>query len=180
MEVIDLPLAGLKLLKPRVFGDSRGFFLEVYHVDRFVEYGLPTHWVQDNVSRSVKGTLRGLHYQRQSPQGKLVGVTRGAVFDVAVDLRQSSPTFGESYAEILDDTNHHRLLIPPGFAHGFCVLTDVADFAYKCTAVYDPRDERTLLWNDPALGIAWPDIEPRILSSKDQQGTPLVAAEVYP
>jgi dTDP-4-dehydrorhamnose 3,5-epimerase len=180
MQVHPTPLAGLLLIEPRVFADARGFFLETYQQSRFVELGLPTTWVQDNLSRSGRGTLRGLHYQRQNPQGKLVFVTRGAVFDVAVDLRRSSPTFGQWYGSELSDENHRQLYVPPGFAHGFCVLSEVADFAYKCTSGYDPKDERTLLWNDPELGVAWPAVEPRILSAKDERGVRLRDAEVYP
>lgn len=180
MVIRPTALAGVVVIEPRVFGDARGFFLELYQQSRFGEHGLPTAWVQDNLSRSSRGTLRGLHYQLRQPQGKLVTVTSGAVFDVAVDLRRSSPTFGQAHGEILSDENHRQMYIPPGFAHGFCVLTDVADFAYKCTEFYNPQDERTLLWNDPALGIDWPAIEPRILSAKDERGVPLSAADVYP
>lgn len=179
MQVRPTPLAGLIVLEPRVFGDARGFFLETYQAARFRDHGLPETWVQDNLSRSLRGTLRGLHYQRQHPQGKLVYVTRGVVWDVAVDLRRDSPTFGRWHAEELTDENHRQMYLPPGFAHGFCVLSETADFAYKCTTPYRPEDERTLLWNDPALGIAWPEILPRILSAKDERGTPLREAEVY-
>lgn len=180
MQVHPTPLPGLLLLEPRVFADARGYFLECFQKARFAEHGLPVDWAQDNLSRSVRGTLRGLHYQRHHPQGKLVYVTRGAVFDVAVDLRRSSPTFGRWHGVELSDENHRMLYIPPGFAHGFCVLSEIVDFAYKCTALYEPSDERTLLWNDPDLGIPWPDITPRILSPKDQRGVPLREAEVYP
>jgi dTDP-4-dehydrorhamnose 3,5-epimerase len=180
MHVHPTPLDGLLLIEPRVFSDARGYFLECFQRARFAAHGLPVDWAQDNLSRSARGTLRGLHYQRHHPQGKLVYVTRGAVFDVAVDLRRSSPTFGRWHGVELSDENHRLLYVPPGFAHGFCVLTDTADFAYKCTALYDPSDERTLLWNDPDVGIAWPDITPRILSQKDQQGVPLRDADVYP
>jgi dTDP-4-dehydrorhamnose 3,5-epimerase len=179
MECRTTSLPGLVVIEPRVFADARGFFLETFHAQRFREAGLPTDWVQDNLSRSQRGTLRGLHYQHRFPQGKLVYVTRGAVWDVAVDLRRSSTTFGHWHAEELSDTNHRQLYLPPGFAHGFCVLSESADFAYKCTAPYRPEDERTLLWNDPAIGIPWPDIAPRILSDKDQRGTPLAEADVY-
>jgi dTDP-4-dehydrorhamnose 3,5-epimerase len=180
MQVEPTPLSGLVVIQPRVFADARGFFLEAYQRARFAEHGLPTEWVQDNVSRSTRGTLRGLHYQLRQPQGKLVWVTHGAVFDVAVDLRRSSPTFGKWHGVELSDSNHRQLYIPPGFAHGFCVLTDLADFAYKCTALYDPQDERTLLWNDADVGIQWPDVQPRILSSKDERGVLLHHADVYP
>lgn len=179
MQVIQTPLAGLLVFEPRVFGDDRGFFLETFQIERYRDAGLPETWVQDNLSRSRQGTLRGLHYQLQYPQGKLVYVTRGAVWDVAVDLRRASPTFGQWHAEELSETNHRQMYLPPGFAHGFCVLSEIADFAYKCTSPYRPQDERTLQWDDPALGITWPDLAPRILSAKDQQGLPLSRAEVY-
>jgi dTDP-4-dehydrorhamnose 3,5-epimerase len=179
MQIKTTPLAGLMVIEPRVFADSRGFFLETFQSARYRAAGLPVEWVQDNLSRSVRGTLRGLHYQRHHPQGKLVYVTSGAVWDVAVDVRRSSPTFGQWHAEELTDQNHRQMYLPPGFAHGFCVLSDTADFAYKCTDVYRPEDERTLLWNDPAVGIPWPSIEPRILSAKDQQGVELRDADVY-
>jgi dTDP-4-dehydrorhamnose 3,5-epimerase len=179
MNVLDTPLAGLKVLEPRVFGDARGFFLETYQQARFAEAGLPTTWAQDNLSRSRRGTLRGLHYQLHQPQGKLVGVTRGEVFDVAVDLRRSSPTFGRWFGVVLSDENHRLMYVPAGFAHGFCVLSDVADFAYKCTALYQPADEQTLLWNDPTVGVDWPEVTPRILSDKDQRGRLLADAAVY-
>lgn len=180
MNVITTELPGLLIIEPKVFGDSRGYFFEGYRVDRYKAAGIDADFVQDNFSRSAKGTLRGLHYQITQPQGKLVHVTRGEVYDVAVDLRRSSPTFGKAMGIVLSEENHRQLYIPPGFAHGFCVTTDVADFAYKCTSYYNPSDERTLLWNDPALRIAWPDIPPRILSAKDEKGVPLQQAETYP
>jgi dTDP-4-dehydrorhamnose 3,5-epimerase len=179
MSVRTTPLAGLLVIEPRVFGDTRGFFLETFQAERYRDWGLPVTWVQDNLSRSRRGTLRGLHYQRHFPQGKLVYVTRGCVWDVAVDLRRSSPTFGQWHAEELSDENHRQMYLPPGFAHGFCVTSDTADFAYKCTAPYQPSDERTLLWSDPALSIPWPDITPRLLSPKDELGLPLADADVY-
>jgi len=180
MLVHATPLEGLLVIEPRVFTDPRGFFFESYQRTRFAEHGLPAEWVQDNVSRSSRGTVRGLHYQRHKPQGKLVAVTFGAVFDVAVDLRRSSPTFGKWHGVELSDANHRQLYIPPGFAHGFCVLTDIADFAYKCTAFYEATDEHTLLWNDVDVGIDWPEVTPRILSPKDDRGTRLRDADVYP
>jgi len=180
MNVIPTELSGLLIIEPKVFGDARGFFFEGYHRDRYRAAGIEAEFVQDNYSRSCRGTLRGLHYQLTQPQGKLVQVTRGAVFDVAVDLRRSSPTFGRSFGLILSEENHRQLYVPPGFGHGFCVTTDSADFVYKCTDFYNPADERTLLWSDPALGIAWPSIEPRILSAKDERGILLSQAEVYP
>lgn len=179
MQISQPPLAGLIQIEPRVFTDPRGYFLETFQSVRYAEAGLPTRWVQDNVSRSQRGTIRGLHYQSQQPQGKLVYVLRGAIWDVAVDLRQSSTTFGQWYGVELSDENHRQLYIPPGFAHGFCALTETADVFYKCTALYHPGDERTLLWNDPALGIDWPAIEPRLLSPKDEQGQLLRDADVF-
>lgn len=179
MLVRQTPLAGLVVLEPRVFADSRGFFLETFQAARFREHGLPTVWAQDNLSRSAYGTLRGLHYQLTQPQGKLVYVTAGEVWDVAVDLRRDSSTFGQWHAEHLSEENHRQMYLPPGFAHGFCVLSEQADFAYKCTTRYLPGDERTLLWNDPALGIPWPETTTRILSGKDERGLPLAGLEVY-
>ena len=179
MNVSPTELPGLLTIEPKSFGDSRGFFFESYQRDRYYGAGIAVEFVQDNVSRSCKGTLRGLHYQLTRPQGKLVYVTRGEVFDVAVDLRRKSPTFGRWFGTLLNDTNHKQLYIPPGFAHGFAVTSESADFCYKCTEFYDPKDERTLLWNDPDIGIAWPDLDPRILSAKDQQGTRLAAAETF-
>ncbi len=181
MQIHETELAGLLILEPRVFEDSRGFFYESFQKERFREAGLRLEFVQDNFSRSQAGTLRGLHYQRQKPQGKLVQVTRGTVFDVAVDLRKSSPTFGRWQGVELSDANHRQLYIPPGFAHGFCVTSpDGADFFYKCTDYYDPADERTLLWSDATIGIHWPEIGPLTISAKDQRGTPLASADVYP
>ncbi len=180
MKCRTTPLEGLVVIEPRVFADERGFFLETFQARRYQEAGLPAEWVQDNLSRSQRGTLRGLHYQLHYPQGKLVSVTRGAVWDVAVDLRKSSPTFGRWHAEELSDENHRQMYLPPGFAHGFCVLSESADFTYKCTGYYRPEDERTLLWNDPEIGIAWPEMGTRVLSAKDQKGTLLRDAVVYP
>lgn len=180
MQIHVTELAGLLILEPKVFEDSRGFFYESFQKERFREAGLRLEFVQDNFSRSQAGTLRGLHYQRHKPQGKLVQVTRGTVFDVAVDLRKSSPTFGRWQGVELSDRNHRQLYIPPGFAHGFCVTSsDGADFFYKCTDYYDPADERTLLWSDAAIGIRWPEIGTPIISAKDQRGTPLASADVY-
>ena len=180
MNIIPTELAGLLLIEPKAFGDARGFFFESYQRERYLAVGIDADFVQDNVSRSCRGTLRGLHYQLTRPQGKLVFVTRGEVVDVAVDLRRGSPTFGRSYVVVLNETNHRQLYVPPGFAHGFCVTSDSADVVYKCTDYYAPADERTLLWNDPALNIEWSDIHPRILSEKDQRGILLSNAEVYP
>ncbi len=179
MNVIQTALPDVLILEPQVFGDARGFFLESYNRRRFAELGLPTEFVQDNHSRSARGVLRGLHYQIRQPQGKLVRVVRGAVFDVAVDLRRSSPTFGRWVGVELTEENRRMLWIPPGFAHGFLVLSEHADFLYKTTDFYAPEHERCILWNDPTLAIDWPlDGEP-ILSAKDKQGRPLSEAEVF-
>lgn len=174
MNVRDTALPEVRLVEPRVFADPRGFFLESFNVERFAHLGLPTEWVQDNHSRSTRDVLRGLHYQCRRPQGKLVRVVRGAIWDVAVDVRRGSPTFGRWVAETLSDENQHMLWIPPGFAHGFCVLSDVADVTYKCTALYDAEDDRGVLWNDPALQIPWPIVAP-LLSDKDRRHLPLHA-----
>lgn len=160
-------LAGLLVIEPKVFCDSRGLFWETYHARRYAEAGITGAFVQDNASHSVKGTLRGLHYQLKRPQGKLVWVVRGEVFDVAVDIRKGSPTFGKWYGERLSGEEPKQLYIPPGFAHGFCVLSESADFIYKCTNLYAPDDERGILWSDPDVGIVWPVSEP-MLSPKDQ------------
>jgi len=161
-------LDGVLHIEPKVFGDARGFFLETYNKQRYMEAGFPdVEFVQDNHSRSSKGVLRGLHYQINNPQGKLVQVATGTVFDVAVDIRLGSPTFGQWYGCVLSVENHHQLWIPPKFAHGFCVLSDTADFIYKCTDYYNPADEGGLLWNDPALGIDW-QLDAPLLSDKDK------------
>ena len=166
MTVTETALPGVLLIEPRVFGDARGFFLERYHAERYAEVGIPAAFVQDNHSRSGRGTLRGLHFQKRHPQGKLVEVVQGAVYDVVVDVRHGSPTFGEWMGAELSAENHHQLWVPPGFAHGFVVLSESADFLYKCTDVYHPEDEGGVLWNDPDLGIDWPIEEP-MLSAKD-------------
>jgi dTDP-4-dehydrorhamnose 3,5-epimerase len=175
MKVIATELPGVLLLEPKVFGDARGFFMETWQEARYREAGMPARFVQDNHSRSRRGVLRGLHYQMAQPQGKLVWVTRGAVFDVAVDIRRGSPTFGRWYGCVLDDVDHRQLYIPPGFAHGFCVLSEEADFFYKCTDYYHPPSERGIAWDDPAIGIEWP-LREVALSSKDQ-GNPRLAAQ---
>jgi len=154
------------LIEPDVFGDKRGFFMEAWHKTKYSEAGLGVDFVQDNHSRSSKGVLRGLHYQLEQPQGKLVRVATGVVFDVAVDIRQGSPTFGKWVGAELSEENQHQLYIPPGFAHGFSVLSDVADFLYKCTDYYAPEYEHGLLWSDPVIGINWPGDGFRI-SDKD-------------
>ncbi|MBI9085431.1 MAG: dTDP-4-dehydrorhamnose 3,5-epimerase [Desulfobacterales bacterium] len=166
MKIIDTKLAGLILLEPKIFTDSRGCFFETYHRPKYGEIGVDKNFVQDNLSRSVRGTLRGMHFQIQHPQGKLVQVLQGDVFDVAVDLRSGSPTFGQWEGFYLNDTNHRQLYIPEGFAHGFVALSESVLFHYKCTEIYRPEDEGGLLWNDPAVGINWPISHP-IVSAKD-------------
>lgn len=178
MEVVDLALAGLKLVKPRVFGDARGSFLEIYHGQRYRAAGIAQPFVQDNYSLSTRGVLRGLHYQLPNAQGKLVACLSGAIFDVAVDLRRSSPTFGRWHGVELNADNHWQLYVPEGFAHGFCVLSDAAQVLYKCTDFYSPGNEHTLIWNDPAIGIDWPVRAP-LLSQKDRQGKPLAACLLF-
>jgi len=172
----DLP--GVLLLEPKAFGDARGFFLESWQAERYTAAGMPERFVQDNQSRSRRGVLRGLHYQLLQPQGKLVWVTRGAVFDVAVDIRRGSPHFGRWCGYVLDDINHHQLYIPPGFAHGFCVLSDEADFFYKCSDYYHPQSEQGIAWDDPAISIGWPLTHAEVaLSAKDQANPRLAAQE---
>ena len=168
------------IVEPKVFGDDRGFFLESWNQAAFAAGGIDQAFVQDNHSRSARGVLRGLHYQKPNPQGKLVRVVAGAVFDVAVDLRAASPTFGRSVGVTLSAANKRMLWVPPGFALGFLTLEDDTDFLYKCTALYSPADEHALLWNDPVLGIDWPleGIEP-LLSAKDRVGRPLSEAVVF-
>ncbi len=179
MNVLETALPGVLILEPKVHGDARGFFMESYNRRRFAELGLPDEFVQDNHSRSARGVLRGLHYQIRQPQGKLVRVTRGAVFDVAVDLRRSSPSFGRWAGVELTEDNHRMLWIPPGFAHGFLVLSEIADFLYKTTDYYAPEHERCIRWDDPDIGIDWPlETEP-LLSAKDRVGRSLREAEVY-
>jgi dTDP-4-dehydrorhamnose 3,5-epimerase len=180
MKVTRTEIPEVLILEPKVFGDARGFFLESYNEKVFREAtGLELEFVQDNHSRSGRGVLRGLHYQLKQPQGKLVRVVRGAVFDVAVDVRRSSPTFGKWVGTELTEDNHRQFWVPPGFAHGFVVLSDTADFLYKTTEYYAPEHERCVAWNDPEIGIAWPDgIAPK-LSEKDQRGVRLAQAEVF-
>ena len=177
MNVISNSIPDVKLIEPKVFGDARGFFFESFNQKAFNEATGTNHqFVQDNHSRSAKGVLRGLHYQIQQPQGKLVRVVRGAVFDVAVDIRKSSPTFGRWVGAELSEDNQHQLWVPPGFAHGFLVLSDLADFLYKTTDYYAPQYERSILWNDSDLNIDWPIGEP-ILSNKDRQGLKFNSAD---
>lgn len=180
MKVIPTVLPEVLLLEPKVFGDERGFFMESYNKRVLAEAGIHGEFVQDNHSRSAKGVLRGLHYQLQQAQGKLVRVVAGRVYDVAVDLRRSSPNFGRSVGFELSAESKQMAWIPPGFGHGFLVLSDSADFLYKTTDYYAPEHERCVLWNDPAIGIQWPlDGEP-LLSAKDRDGKLLKDAEVYP
>jgi dTDP-4-dehydrorhamnose 3,5-epimerase len=180
MKVIDTSLPGVKLIEPRVFGDDRGFFLESWNAKSFADAGLDLAFVQDNHSRSAKGVLRGLHYQLANPQGKLVRVTIGRVFDVAVDLRRSSAHFGRWFGVELSATNKAMLWVPPGFGHGFVVLSDTADFLYKCTTLYAPADERAIRWDDPDLAIDWRlDGATPLLSAKDAVASRFDDAEVF-
>lgn len=180
MKVIETSLPGVKLIEPRVFGDERGFFLESWNSEAFAAAGINAVFVQDNHSRSSRGVLRGLHYQIRQPQGKLVRVTCGAVFDVAVDMRRSSPQFGRWTGCMLTAENKHMLWVPAGFAHGFVVLSDTADFLYKCTTPYAPEYERSVAWNDPDLAIDWQlgDVTP-LLSAKDAAAPSLLQAEAF-
>jgi dTDP-4-dehydrorhamnose 3,5-epimerase len=180
MKVIETAVKDALILEPRVFGDERGFFMESWNQRSFSALGLNANFVQDNHSRSQKGVLRGLHYQIKQPQGKLVRVVSGEVYDVAVDLRKSSPTFGRWVGVLLSAENKRMFWVPPGFAHGFLVLSGSADFLYKATEYYAPEHERSLLWNDPDLAIDWPLSESPTLAAKDAVGTPLKMAEVYP
>ncbi len=167
MKVIKTKLKDCVIIEPKVFGDERGFFLETFEAKRYADLaGITSPFVQDNHSRSAKSVLRGLHFQKNKPQGKLVRVVKGEVYDVAVDIRQGSPAFGQWEGIILSEENKTQLWVPPGFAHGFVVLSDTADFEYKCTDYYDPSDEGCILWNDPELNILWPVDNPK-LSEKD-------------
>lgn len=182
MEFIPTHIPDVVLIKPKVFGDPRGYFLESWQEARFAAAGLPLHFVQDNHSRSSQWILRGLHYQIQHTQGKLLRVTRGAIFDVAVDMRRSSPTFGRWVGVELNDTNHHMLWVPPGFAHGFLTLSDDVDFLYKCTDVYSPQHDRAVRWDDPQIGIEWPlpaGVAP-LLSAKDSVAPSFADADTFP
>ena len=181
MNVIPTAIPDVKIIEPRVFGDERGFFMETWNEKAFREAGIEATFVQDNHSRSVKGTLRGLHYQIQQPQGKLVRVTSGEVFDVAVDLRKGSPTFGQWVGEYLSADNKRMLWVPPGFAHGFYVTSEQAEFQYKCTAYYAPDHERCIRWDDPDLGIQWPEgVNGGVrISAKDAEGVSFSGAQVY-
>lgn len=172
MKVLDTDLEGVLKVEPIVYEDDRGFFSEIYSKNRYINFGIDVDFVQDCHSRSTKNVLRGLHYQINHPQGKLVRVVKGSVFDVAVDIRRGSPNFGKATWTILSDENHHQLYIPPGFAHGFCVLSSYADFEYKCSELYHPNDEGCILWNDPDLKIPWPISDP-VISDKDSIALPL-------
>ena len=166
MRFLDTPLQGIILIEPDVHEDRRGYFLELYHADKYAKAGLPSRFVQDNFSKSVYGALRGMHYQRKHPQGKLVTAVEGKIFDVAVDIRQDSVSFGQWYGVELSAENKRQVYIPPGFAHGYCVLSETASVMYKCTELYVPDDEGGIIWNDPAIDIAWPITAP-LLSPKD-------------
>jgi dTDP-4-dehydrorhamnose 3,5-epimerase len=174
MNVIETDLPGVLIIEPKVFGDDRGFFMETWNKERYAEAGIPTEFVQDNISFSKKGVLRGLHFQDPNPQGKLVSVLQGEVYDVAVDIRRGSPAFGKWVGVSLSSDNKRQLYVPEGFAHGFCVTSETALFSYKCTDWYNSKAEKTLLWNDPGLGIKWPLEKPR-LSEKDKVGCELTA-----
>jgi dTDP-4-dehydrorhamnose 3,5-epimerase len=180
VKITEVAIPGPLIIEPRVFGDERGFFMETWSNQAFAEAGLDLTWVQDNHSRSQKGVLRGLHFQNPGPQGKLVRVARGAVFDVAVDLRKSSAHFGQWVGVELTAENKRMFWVPEGFAHGFLTLTDDTDFIYKCTAPYAPHSEHTLAWDDPSVGVEWPisDLDP-IISTKDAQGHALAGLEGF-
>lgn len=167
MQVVDLPLSGLKLLKPQVFRDGRGYFLESYRRERLARHGIDCEFVQDNHSHSVQGSLRGLHFQSTPGQAKLLRVAVGRIWDVGVDIRPDSPTFGKWYGTYLDGETHEQLFLPVGFAHGFCVISEFADVMYKVSTPYDAATERAIAWNDPELGIEWPVANP-VLSARDQ------------
>lgn len=180
MQVIATDIAEVLILEPKVFGDSRGFFMESFNARGFAELsGADVAFVQDNHSRSARGVLRGLHYQIRQPQGKLVRVVRGRVFDVAVDIRRSSPTFGRWVGAELSEENNRQMWVPAGFAHGFVVLSESADFLYKTTDYYAPEHERAIAWNDPQIGIRWPFEGEPLLSAKDRQASSLAAAELF-
>ncbi|MFJ3058881.1 dTDP-4-dehydrorhamnose 3,5-epimerase [Herbaspirillum sp. NPDC087042] len=180
MQIKTTSLSGVLLIEPRVFGDSRGFFYESFNERAFLEKtGVEARFVQDNHSKSARGVLRGLHYQIQHAQGKLVRVTRGAVLDVVLDIRRSSPTFGQWFSSVLSEENKLQMWIPPGFAHGFSVLEDDTEFLYKTTDYWMPEHERSILWSDPALAIDWQLQGEPVMSEKDKRGTPFQVAEVF-
>lgn len=181
MKIVPTDIADVLIIEPQVFGDDRGFFFESYNEKAFTEKtGLSVQFVQDNHSRSAHNVLRGLHYQIQQPQGKLVRAIAGSIFDVAVDIRKSSPTFGQLVTCHLSAENKRQLWIPPGFAHGFLVVSDFAEVLYKTTNYYAPQHERCIIWNDPNLAIEWPLIAPPTISAKDQAGKPFKVAELFP
>lgn len=182
MKFVETELSGVLRIEPKVFSDERGYFMETWQAKRFREVGLDTNFVQDNFSHSTNFTLRGLHYQIRRPQGKLVRVVSGSVFDVAVDIRKSSANFGQWVGEVLSEENKNQLWVPPGFAHGFLVLTDSAEFEYKCSDYYAPEFERAIRWDDPEIGIDWPlqDGEQPVLSTKDAAAPLLRDAETFP
>jgi dTDP-4-dehydrorhamnose 3,5-epimerase len=179
MNIVDTAIPDVKVFEPKVFGDERGFFVETFRQSQFEDLGLDVQFVQDNHSSSSKGVLRGLHYQIQKPQGKLIRVTAGEVYDVAVDLRKSSPTFGQHVGVHLSAENKKICWVPPGFAHGFLVLSDMAEFVYKCTEYYAPEHDRSLLWNDPELNIRWPFDGSPELSAKDAGAKTLANTDVF-
>ncbi len=179
MRVLPTAVDGVAIIEPRVFTDERGFFMEVWHEERYREAGIGERFVQENHSHSVRGTIRGLHYQVERPQGKLIRVTRGAIYDVAVDLRRASPTFGKWVGVELSADNHRLLWIPAGCAHGFSVTSDVAGVSYLCTKLYAPELERTLRWDDPTVGVTWPSGTPPLLSEKDAAGLPFNEAPLF-
>lgn len=180
MKFLPMSIPDVILIEPRVFGDARGLFFESWNVRDFAAAGIAAEFVQDSHSRSVEGVLRGLHYQIRQPQGKLIRVAAGEIFDVVVDLRKSSPTCGRYVAARLSAASHQMLWVPPGFAHGFCVLSEYAEILYKQTDYYAPQHERSLLWNDPELAIDWPLAGVPILSDKDKAGLPFRQAEIFP
>jgi dTDP-4-dehydrorhamnose 3,5-epimerase len=169
VKLVPTELEGVMVVEPTVHRDDRGFFLEAYHAQRYAEHGIDAVFVQDNHSRSARGTLRGLHTQVRRPQGKLLRAVEGEIFDVAVDIREGSPSFGHWVGVVLSADNFRQLWVPPGFAHGFCVTSEIAQVEYKCTEVYDPADELSVLWNDPDIGVDWPVDEP-LLSDRDRAG----------
>jgi dTDP-4-dehydrorhamnose 3,5-epimerase len=172
MNIIKTAIPGVLIIEPKIFGDARGFFLETFQAERYAAIGIVRPFIQDNLSRSMKGTLRGLHFQNPKPQGKLISVLRGAVRDIVVDVRVGSPSFGQHVAVELDEESRRQLWVPRGFAHGFVVRSDSADFFYKCDALYSPADEKVLRWNDPELGIDW-GVDAPILSARDSEGQSL-------
>ncbi len=172
MKILPTALPDVLIIEPDVFRDERGWFLETYHHQKYKDGGIPLFFVQDNCSSSVRGTLRGLHAQMSRPQGKLVRVTKGEIFDVAVDIRRGSPTFASWESVLLTAENFKQIYVPPGFAHGFCVLSEIAEVEYKCTDIYTPGDEITIAWNDAQIGVQWPNESP-ILSPKDTAGQSL-------